>query len=74
MNLSKTFRDHQKMLQKLPKRSQAVLITEQRVFRMRYCSVLMIYYTDISPTGHRHTTDRPLTAVHKVAIDTSAEC
>ena len=56
------------------KSSEAVLITEQHVFRVRYCSILMIYYTDISPTGDRHATDMLPTADHKVAIDTSAEC
>ena len=53
---------------------EAVLITEQHVFRARYCSILMIYYTEISPPGHRHTTDMLATVDHKVAIDTSAEC
>ena len=56
------------------KKGHLKMITEQHVFRMRYCNILKIYYTDISSTGHRHATDRPPTADHKVAIDTSAEC
>ena len=73
-NLSKTFLDRQKMSQKLRKSFEAVLITEQHVFRARYCSILMIYYTDISPLAHRHATDMLATVDPKVAMDTSAEC